>query len=142
MKTQVVNAETIERKWYVVDAKDVVLGRLASKVANLLMGKGKPAYSPNQDHGDNIIVINAEQVALTGNKEDTKTYFRHSFYPGGEKFRSFKEQKEMDATVIIRKAVHGMLPKTKLGRAIERKLHIATGSEHPHGAQKPETLTL
>ncbi len=142
MKTVVVNTDTIERKWYVVDANDLVLGRLTSKVANLLMGKGKPAYSPNQDHGDYIVVINAEKVALTGNKEDTKTYFRHSTYPGGEKFRSFKDQRDMDASVIIRKAVHGMLPKTKLGRAIERKLFVYAGDKHPHTAQKPEQLSL
>lgn len=142
MKTVVVNTTDIERKWYVVDAQDVVLGRLASKVANLLMGKGKPAYSPNQDHGDNVIIINAEKVALTGKKEDMKTYFRHSGFPGGEKIRSYKEQQEVDATVIIKKAVHGMCPKTKLGRAIEKKLHVYTGAEHPHSAQKPETISL
>ncbi len=142
MKTVVVNAKSVERKWYVIDANEMVLGRLASVVANLLMGKGKAAYSPNQDHGDNIIIINAEKVTLTGNKEETKTYFRHSTYPGGEKFRSFKEQRDMDASVIIRKAVHGMLPKTKLGRAIEKKLHVYVGTNHPHAAQKPETKTL
>lgn len=142
MKTIVVNSNSIERKWYVVDATDVVLGRLASDVAKLLMGKGKPAYSPNQDHGDNVIVINAEKVVLTGKKEDTKTYFRHSGYAGGEKIRSYKEQQALDATVIIKKAVHGMCPKTKLGRAIEKKLHVYTGAEHPHTAQKPETISL
>ncbi len=142
MKTIVVNSTSIERKWYIVDAEDVVLGRLASKVANLLMGKGKPAYSPNQDHGDNIIIVNAEKVVLTGKKEDLKTYFRHSGYPGGEKIRSYKEQQALDATVIIKKAVHGMCPKTKLGRAIEKKLHIYTGAAHPHAAQKPETISL
>ena len=142
MKTVVVNTKSIERKWYVVDATDVVLGRLATKVANLLMGKGKPAYSPNQDHGDYIVVINAEKVVLTGNKENQKTYFRHSGFPGGEKIRSYKEQQEIDPTVIIKKAVHGMCPKTKLGRAIEKKLFVYAGDNHPHGAQKPETISL
>lgn len=142
MNTEVVNLDTIERKWYVVDAEGMVLGRLATKIAGLLIGKSKPAYSPNQDHGDNVIVLNAEKVILTGKKEDTKTYFRHSQQPGGEKFRSFKDQREMDATVIIRKAVHGMVPKTKLGKAIERKLHVYVGGDHPHGAQKPETISL
>ncbi len=142
MNTKVVNLDTIERKWYVVDAEGMVLGRLATQIAGLLIGKSKPAYSPNQDHGDNIVVINAAKVTLTGKKEDMKTYFRHSMQPGGEKFRSFKDQREMDATVIIRKAVHGMVPKTKLGKAIEGKLHIYVGGEHPHGAQKPETISL
>lgn len=142
MKTVVVNPTSIERKWYVVDAENVVLGRLASKLANLLMGKGKAAYSPNQDHGDYIIVLNAEKVALTGNKENTKTYFRHSQYPGGEKIRPFKVQRELDASVIIKKAVHGMLPKTILGRSIEKKLFIYNGNSHNHAAQKPETLSL
>lgn len=142
MKTTVINSTSIERKWYVVDAADVVLGRLSTKVANLLMGKGKPAYSPNQDHGDYVIIVNADKVALTGKKEDMKTYFRHSGYPGGEKIRSYKEQQELDATVIIKKAVHGMCPKTKLGRAIEKKLFVYEGTDHPHAAQKPETLSL
>lgn len=142
MKTIVVDTKTIERKWYVVDATDLVLGRISSKVANLLMGKGKPAYSPNQDHGDNIVIINADKITLTGNKEDTKSYFRHSTYPGGEKFRSYKQQKDLDPTVIIKKAVHGMLPKTKLGRAIEKKLHVYANATHPHGAQNPQTLSL
>ena len=142
MKTSVVNPKTIERTWFVIDAENAVLGRLSSQVANLLMGKGKPAYSPNQDHGDFVVVINAAKVALTGNKENTKEYFRHSGKPGGEKFRSFKEQRDLDASVIIRKAVHGMCPKTKLGRAIEKKLFVYSGSEHPHVAQKPETLSL
>ncbi len=142
MKTIVVDAKTIERKWFVIDAENLVLGRIASPVANLLMGKGKPAYSPNQDHGDNIVIINADKVVLTGNKEDTKSYFRHSTYPGGEKFRSFKQQRDLDASVIVKKAVHGMIPKTKLGRAIEKKLFVYSGSTHPHGAQNPETISL
>ncbi len=142
MKTAVVNASNIERKWFVVDASDLVLGRLASDVAGLLMGKGKAAYSPNQDHGDFVIVINADKVVLTGNKADTKSYFRHSGKPGEEKFRPFKVQMELDSSVVIKKAVHGMCPKTPLGRAIEKKLFVYSGAEHPHAAQKPATITL
>ncbi len=142
MKTVVVNTTSIERKWYVVDAQDLVLGRISSKIASILMGKGKPAYSPNQDHGDFVVVVNADKIVLTGKKEDMKTYFRHSGYAGGEKIRSFKEQQALDASVVIKKAVHGMCPKTKLGRAIEKKLFVYAGAEHPHAAQKPETLSL
>ncbi len=142
MKTVVVNKDSIERKWYIVDATDLVLGRFSTKVASILMGKGKPAYSPNQDHGDFVIITNADKVVLTGKKEDMKTYFRHSGYAGGDKIRSFKEQQALDASVVIRKSVHGMCPKTKLGRAIEKKLFVYSGAEHPHAAQKPETLSL
>lgn len=142
MKTVVVNKDSIERKWFIVDATDLVLGRFSSKVASILMGKGKPAYSPNQDHGDFVIITNAEKVVLTGKKEDMKTYFRHSGYAGGDKIRSFKEQQALDSSVVIRKSVHGMCPKTKLGRAIEKKLFVYSGAEHPHAAQKPETLSL
>ncbi len=142
MKTVVVNTSSIERKWFVVDAQELVLGRLATEVTGLLMGKGKAAYSPNQDHGDYVIVVNADKVELTGNKADTKSYFRHSGKPGEEKFRPFKVQMELDASVVIKKAVHGMCPKTPLGRAIEKKLFVYSGADHPHAAQKPESITL
>ncbi len=142
MRTTVVNAKSIERKWYLVDAKDMVLGRLASRVATMLSGKGKPAYSPNQDHGDYIIIINADDIRLTGNKADEKSYFRHSQYPSGQKFRSFKEQMALDSTKVIRDAVRGMLSKTTLGRAEISKLHVYKNDSHPHKAQKPEALVL
>jgi len=142
MKTVVVNAQSIERKWFIVDASELTLGRLASKVAQLLIGKGKVAYSPNQDHGDNVIVINADKVQLTGKKPDTKFYFRHSQYPGGAKFRSFKEQMQIDSSQVVRHAVHGMVPKNARGRSIMKKLHIYGGDQHPHAAQQPETLSL
>jgi len=142
MKTVVISADAIQRKWFVVDAENVVLGRLASKLAYLLMGKGKVNYSPNQDHGDYVVVVNAAKVALTGDKEETKTYFRHSLYPGGEKIRPYKVQKEINAAVIIEKAVHGMLPKNARGKAIERKLFVYAGNEHPHTAQKPEKISI
>lgn len=142
MKTVVVNSKSIARKWYVVDATDMVLGRMASKVAQILIGKGKPAYSPNQDHGDNIIITNADKITLTGKKVDTKTYFRHSTYPSGGKFRSFKEQMVLDSAKVIVDAIHGMVPKTTLGRTIMAKLHVYQSDVHPHAAQKPEVLSL
>ena len=142
MKTAVVNEKSINRKWFVIDAGDMILGRLASKVAVILSGKRKPAYSPNQDHGDNVIIINSDTVRLSGNKADKKQYFRHSRYPGGGKFRSFKEQMALDSTKVIQDAVHGMLPKNTLGRKIISKLHVYKGDSHPHAAQKPEPLSL
>lgn len=142
MKTVVVNTESIERQWYVVDAASQTLGRLASKVAQLLIGKGKVAYSPNQDHGDNVIVINAGKIKLTGKKAQTKVYFRHSQYPGGAKFRQFKEQMQLDPSKVIIHAVHGMVPKNARGRAIMKKLHVYAGESHPHKAQQPKPINL
>jgi len=142
MKTVVVTTESIERQWYIVDAAAERRGRLASKVAQLLIGKGKVAYSPNQDHGDNIIVINADKVELTGKKPETKSYFRHSQYPGGGKFRSFKEQMDLDPSQVIIHAVHGMVSKNPRGRAIMKKLHVYSGDQHPHAAQQPKLISL
>ncbi len=142
MKTVVVNTKSIERKWYVIDASNMVLGRLSSTIANLLIGKTKPAYSPNQDHGDHVIVINASKVILTGRKAETKSYFRHSGFPGGEKIRPFKKQMELDPTAVIKLAVKGMVPKTTLGRQILSKLHVYAGDNHPHAAQKPEPFAI
>jgi len=142
MRTTVVNSKTIERKWYVVDANNMILGRMASKVATILSGKRKPAYAPNQDHGDYVIVVNADKIRLSGNKADKKTYFRHSRYPSGGKVRSFKEQMTLDSTKVIKDAIRGMVPKTTLGRTIISKLHIYRDKNHPHVAQKPEILSL
>lgn len=142
MKTVVVDTKTIEHGWYVVDASNQPLGRLASKAARILIGKGKVAYSPNQDHGDNLIIINADKISLSGVKPETKEYFTHSTYPGGEKFRSFKEQMKLDSSKVITHAIHGMVPKNALGRAIMRKLHVYSGDAHPHAAQKPQPLAL
>jgi large subunit ribosomal protein L13 len=142
MKTIVVNSKSIERKWYVVDASGQMLGRLASNVATLLIGKRKVAYSPNQDHGDYVIIINADKAELSGTKAETKRYFRHSGYPGGEKFRSFKEQMELDSTKVIIHAVHGMVSKNALGRSIMGKLHVYKSAEHPHAAQQPVPFAL
>jgi len=142
MKTEVVDCKTIKRDWLVVDATNQALGRLASKVAQILIGKNKVAYSPNQDHGDFVIIINADKVKLTGKKPETKTYFRHSRYPGGGKFRTFKEQMELDSSKVLIHAIHGMVPKNARGRAILSKLHVYSGENHPHGAQQPKLITL
>jgi len=142
MKTVVVDTASIERKWFVVDASELTLGRLASKAAQVLIGKGKVAYSPNQDHGDYLIVVNADKVRLTGVKPETKGYFRHSMYQGGDKTRSFEEQMRLDSTKVVTHAVHGMVSKNPRGRAIMRKLFVYRGPEHPHAAQQPKELKL
>ena len=142
MKTVVVDVKSISRDWYVVDATDQMIGRLASKVAKILIGKGKVAYSPNQDHGDYVVIINAAKAKLSGKKPETKQYFRHSRYPGGGKFRSFKEQMALDPTRVIEHAVHGMVPKNALGRSIMKKLHVYKDAAHRHAAQKPVPITL
>jgi large subunit ribosomal protein L13 len=141
MRTTVADTRSIVRKWYVIDAGEMVLGRLASRVASVLIGKGKPAYSPNQDHGDNVIVVNASNVRLTGKKAVQKTYFRHSRYPSGDKTRTLGEQRKLDATQVVIHAVRGMVPKNARGRAIMRKLHVYAGAGHPHEAQKPDRLS-
>jgi large subunit ribosomal protein L13 len=140
MKTQFAKKSDIDRKWYVVDAKDIVLGKLAVKVAVHLRGKNKPIFTPNSDTGDFIIVINAEKVKLTGNKVNDKMYYHHSGYIGGIKAKSAKELLENKPETIIEKAVWGMLPKNRLGRAMIKKLKVYRGAEHPHQAQGPVIL--
>lgn len=140
--TKIQNSESIQRKWFIIDANDMALGRFASKVSFLLSGKRKPGFSPNQDHGDNVIIINANKVRITGNKANAKTYFRHSQHVGTEKHIPYATMMKRDSRKIIRLAVHGMLPKNPLGRAMIKKLHVYTGDVHPHVAQKPETITL
>jgi len=137
-----INPKEIERKWYVVDADGKVLGRLASNVATILKGKHKPLYAPNIDAGDHVIVINAGKVRLTGGKEEKKKYYRHSGYPGGLKVTSYTELMKRKPEEVIIHAVKGMLPHNRLGRAMIKKLHVYAGPEHPHAAQKPETLEL
>lgn len=141
-KTISANKETVDKKWVVIDADGQTLGRLASKVAFVLRGKHKTNYTPHVDCGDNVIIINAEKIALTGNKADQKTYIWHTGYPGGQRERSFHEMIEKKPFAVIEKAVRGMLPKTKLGDAIYRNLHVYVGAEHPHQAQKPILLNL
>jgi large subunit ribosomal protein L13 len=140
MKTVVVNQKSILHSWYVVDASNLVLGRLSSRISSILTGKLKPAYSPNQDHGDNVVVINSDKVKITGKKADMKTYFTHSGQPGKEKNRLYSKQMELDSTKVITHAVKGMLPKTNLGRSMLKKLFVYKGAEHPHAAQKPQPL--
>ena len=140
MKTQFAKKSDIDRKWYVVDAKDIVLGKLAVKVAVHLRGKNKPVFTPNSDTGDFIIVINAEKVKLTGNKVNDKVYYHHSGYIGGIKAQTAKELLEKKPETIIEKAVWGMLPKNRLGRAMIKKLKVYRGAEHPHQAQAPVIL--
>jgi len=142
MRTQFAKKGDVEQKWYIVDAKDAVLGRLAVKIANRLRGKNKPQFTPHSDTGDFIIVINADKVKLTGKKLDNKVYYRHSGYPGGIKAETARERLYKKPEKILFSAVWGMIPKGRLGRAIIKKLKIYKGSEHPHEAQKPEILSV
>ena len=140
--TKFIKTEDADRKWYVIDATDQVLGRLAATAASVIRGKNKPIFTPNMDTGDFVIVINAEKVKMTGKRELQKTYFRHSGYPGGGKTTSYSELKAKHPESVIEKAVKGMLPKNRLGRRLNRKLKVYTGADHPHQAQKPEPLSL
>jgi len=142
MKTYIPKESGIQRKWYLVDAEGKILGRLASKIAQILSGKDKPIYTPHLDVGDFVVVINAEKVKVTGGKEEKKIYYSHSGYPGGLRERTYQEQLNKKPQDIIRKAVRGMLPKSKLGRQMFKKLKVYVGSEHPHQAQRPEQLDM
>src|SRR5262245_41084045 len=142
MKTFVATPENRQRDWYIVDAEGKTLGRLATQIASVLRGKTKPEYTPHCDTGDFIVVINAEKVAVTGNKREQKRYWRHSGYPGGIRSRTLGELLEQRPEEVIRKAVKGMLPRNRLARAQLRKLKVYAGSEHPHQAQKPEGLEI
>ena len=132
--------ESVERKWYVVDATELVLGRMATDVAVVLKGKHKPTFTPHIDGGDYVIIVNAEKVALTGNKWADKKYYRHSGYAGGLKTRTANEMLEKQPQKIVEKAIRGMLPKGKLGDDMYRRLYVYVGPNHPHAAQKPESL--
>ncbi len=140
--TFMANANNIERKWYVVDAEGKTLGRLSTEVATLLRGKHKPTFTPHVDTGDNVIIINAEKIELTGNKLHDKIYYRHSQFPGGLKSRTALEMRTNYPTRMLELAVKGMLPKGSLGRQMYKKLHVYAGSEHPHQAQQPEVYEL
>ena len=142
MKTFMASPATIDRKWYVVDATDMTLGRLASEVAKVLRGKNKPEFTPHVDIGDNVIVINAEKISVTGKKLDQKVYYRHSEYVGGLKETTLREMLAKKPEQVIELAVKGMLPKGPLGRQMFTKLHVYAGPEHKHEAQKPEVLTF
>lgn len=140
MKTTFLKQGEIRRAWYVVDAEGQVLGRLASRIASILMGKGKPSYTPFLDTGDHVVVINAEKVRLTGRKELKKVYFHHSGYPGGMRQARAEELRAKHPERLIEGAIRGMLPKTRLGRAQYRKLKVYRGPDHPHHAQRPTPL--
>lgn len=141
-KTISVNAKTANKQWYVIDANGEVLGRLASQIAKILRGKNKADFTPHVDCGDNIIVINAEKVRLTGKKMTDKVYVRHTGYPGGQRFETPAGYLERRPTVLIEKAVKGMLPRTTLGAAQLRNLHVYAGQTHPHEAQTPKVIKL
>lgn len=142
MRTYRPKVSEITRKWYVIDADNVVLGQLASAAADLLRGKHKPTYTPNEDMGDYVIIINASKVALTGNKRDKKRVYRHSGYPGGLKSMTIGELLDKNPEKAVEKAIRGMVPHTKLGRAQLRKLKVYAGAEHNHEAQQPETYKI
>lgn len=140
--TRFIKTEDAGRKWYLVDAKDQVLGRLASQIASVIRGKNKPVFTPNMDTGDFVIVINADKVKVTGKRELFKEYTRHSGYPGGQKITSFKEMMEKKPEFVIQNAVKGMLPKNRLGNKLIKKLKVYSGEDHPHKAQQPESLSF
>ncbi|UCE35500.1 MAG: 50S ribosomal protein L13 [Deltaproteobacteria bacterium] len=142
MKTFVAKEHEIEKNWHLIDARDKVLGRLATEIATILRGKKKPIFTPHMDAGDYVVVVNAERVVLTGNKLEKKTYYRHSGYVGGLKETTAKEMLEKKPENLIKLAVKGMLPKTSLGRRQLTKLKVYTGPDHPHQAQKPVKLEI
>lgn len=142
MKTYMATPSTIERKWFVVDAAGKTLGRMAVEVAKVLRGKHKPTFTPHMDTGDNVIVINADKVVLSGKKLVQKTYFRHSGYLGGTTFTTAGDMLKKNPVRMVELAVRGMIPKNRLGSQVYRKLHVYAGAEHPHTAQQPEVLEI
>ncbi len=142
MKTFVAKKETAERKWYLIDAKDQVLGRLSVKIANLLRGRDKATYTPHVDTGAFVVVINADKIVLTGKKNDQKQYMFYSGYVGGESYRSVAQMQERQPDFVIKHAVKGMLPKNRLAKKMMTKLKVYAGEEHPHEAQNPEAISV
>jgi large subunit ribosomal protein L13 len=142
MTTFSAKASEIERSWHIVDAEGLVLGRIATEIADVLRGKHKPTYTPNLDTGDHVIVINADKIVLTSNKADRKMVYRHSGYPGGLKEMTYAQAMEKDAAEAVRRSIRGMVPKTRLGRQQLTKLKVYSGAEHPHGAQNPQPLII
>ncbi|MFR9603408.1 MAG: 50S ribosomal protein L13 [Rikenellaceae bacterium] len=141
-KTISANEATVDKQWVLIDATDEVLGRLASQVAKILRGKHKPSYTPHVDCGDNVIIINADKVKLTGKKMTDKVYVRHTGYPGGQRFATPADFLARRPTFVLEKAIKGMLPKTRMGDAMLRNLRVYAGSEHPHAAQEPKIIKL
>ncbi len=142
MKSYMARPSSVERRWHLIDAEGRTLGRLASEIAQLLRGKNKPQYTPHVDTGDFVVVVNAERVVVTGKKAEQRVYRRHSGYPGGMKETSYEQMLARKPTEILRKAVYGMMPKTRLARQQFRKLKIYAGPEHPHAAQSPQRLEV
>lgn len=142
MKTFSAKPQEVTREWFVIDATDKVLGRLSAEVAHRLRGKHKPEYTPHVDTGDHIVIINADKIAVTGNKEEAKTYYSHTGFPGGIREINVRKLREKKPEMIIEKAVKGMLPRNPLGRAMFAKLHVYAGAEHKHTAQQPKALEL
>jgi large subunit ribosomal protein L13 len=142
MKTESIKFDQIDRKWFIVDAKNQTLGRLSSKVAQILRGKNKVNYTPHIDMSDFVVVINSDYINLSGNKEDTKKYWRHSGYPGGGRHTEYKTLKSNNSELILFNAVKGMLPSNKLSSKLIKHLKVYSGSNHPHESQKPETLEI
>ena len=142
MNSYMQKKETVNRKWFVIDAEGQVLGRVAAKAAHILRGKHKTTYTPHVDCGDYIIIINAEKAVLTGNKLEDKMYYNHSMYPGGLRVRSAKVMKEQYPVEMVERAVKGMLPHNRLGRQMYKKLFVYAGNEHPHMAQQPEVMEI
>ena len=138
--TKFIKPEDADQKWYLVDAKDQVLGRLAVKIARVIRGKNKPVFTPNMDTGDFVVVINADKIKVTGKRESLKEYFSYSGYPGGAKYRSYSEMMEKKPEWVVENAVKGMLPKTRLGKKLIKKLKVYAGESHPHAAQQPVEL--
>jgi len=141
-KTISANDKTVNKEWVIIDAENQILGRLASKAANLLRGKHKPNFTPHVDCGDNVIIINSDKIRLSGNKMDEKEYVRHTGHPGGQRVNSIKEVLNKKPNFVIENAVRGMLPKNKLGNKLFKNLHVYTEAEHPHKAQKPKKINL
>ena len=141
-KTASANKDTVQKEWFIVDAKDEILGRLASKIAYILRGKHKPSFTPHVDCGDNVIVINAEKIKLTGKKMTEKQYIRHTGYPGGQRTQTPEDLLSKKPEAVVEKAIKGMLPKSRLGSAIFNNLHVFAGEMHPHDAQQPKKLDL
>jgi large subunit ribosomal protein L13 len=141
-KTQSANKATVQKNWIVVDASSQILGRFSSEVAKRIRGKHKPDYTPHVDCGDNVIVINADKIRMTGSKWDDRVYLTYSGYPGGQKATTPRQLKAKSSRLLIERAVRGMLPKTRLGRTIFKNLYVYEGAEHPHAAQQPESVKL
>ena len=141
-KTISANKVTADKQWVVIDAEAQVLGRLASEVAKMIRGKHKPNFTPHLDCGDNVIVINADKVRMTGKKWDNRVYLRYTGYPGGQRATTPRQLKEKSSTLLVERAVRGMLPKNRLGRAIFHNLKVYAGAEHPHAAQEPKEVTI